>query len=144
MEKAFDRLYQITKTRTQNELAEVIGVRQSSISDAKKRGSIPADWLLTLFRTHKANPDWILTGMGSQYLMLTPVSISADQTYDDLQSVSDKKDCPFAPLEVLASCACEDMPYNYTTHLGCKKGKCMMWRDDYCGLAGESDIKPEE
>lgn len=41
---------------------------QSSISDAKKRKAIPADWLLTLLCKKYINPHWILTGEGPTHL----------------------------------------------------------------------------
>ena len=43
-------------------------IRQSAITDAKRRGAIPADWLLKLLRIQGVNPDWILTGEGVHYL----------------------------------------------------------------------------
>ena len=62
------RIQLISECRTQTELADFLGLRQSSISDAKKRGSIPSDWLLTLWRKKGGNPERILTGQGSQKL----------------------------------------------------------------------------
>lgn len=64
-EQAMDRIKEVTGCSTQMQLAEALGVRQSSISDAKRRASIPAGWLLTLVRRPwRVNPDWILTGLG--------------------------------------------------------------------------------
>lgn len=68
MPTPLDRVYEAAGCRTQTELAKFLGMRQSSISDAKKRGSIPADWLLTLWRKKGVNPDWILTGHGPKGL----------------------------------------------------------------------------
>lgn len=65
------RIQLVTGCRTQQELAEFFGIRQSSISDAKKRGSIPSDWLIILWRKKGTNPDWILRGQGAK--MLQPV-----------------------------------------------------------------------
>lgn len=62
------RVYEITGTRTQVQLAEVLGIKQSSISDAIKRKCLPDSWLVTLYRKYKVNPDWLLTGEGSRYL----------------------------------------------------------------------------
>lgn len=62
------RVFEAAGCRTQAELADFLGIRQSSISDAKKRGSIPPDWLLTLWRKRGINPEWILTGKGGQFL----------------------------------------------------------------------------
>jgi hypothetical protein len=55
-ETVVDRIKEATGTRTQVELAQVLGIRQSSISDAKRRDSVPADWFLTLFREFGLNP----------------------------------------------------------------------------------------
>lgn len=67
-EAAMERIKTVTRARTQVQLAEVLEVRQSSISDAKRRASIPDGWLVKLLRTRQVLPDWILTGEGQQYL----------------------------------------------------------------------------
>lgn len=67
-EAAMERIKSVTGARTQVQLAELLEVRQSSISDAKRRASIPSDWLLKLQRSHKIHADWFLTGEGLQYL----------------------------------------------------------------------------
>lgn len=56
-------------SRTQVQLAEILGIRQSSISDAKRRGTLPADWLLTLQRRFGLNPDWIEFGTGGMFVL---------------------------------------------------------------------------
>lgn len=53
---------------TQVEIANALGVRQSSVSDAKKRGSVPAEWQITLLRRYGVNPDWLLSGEEPKYL----------------------------------------------------------------------------
>ena len=40
-DEIFERIKIATNTRTQVELAEVLDIRQSSISDAKRRNSVP-------------------------------------------------------------------------------------------------------
>lgn len=65
----FKRLYIATETRTQVELAEFFGIRQSSVSDAKRRGNIPADWLLTLLLKRRIHPSWVLTGNGARFVL---------------------------------------------------------------------------
>ena len=44
------------------------------ISDAKKRKSIPAEWLLTLLLRKGINPQWVLTGTGPRYLQAAEVT----------------------------------------------------------------------
>ncbi len=65
---AYERIKYATGTKTQVEIAEVLEIRQSSISDAKRRDSIPGDWYMKLFEKFGLNPDWIKQGVGPMYL----------------------------------------------------------------------------
>lgn len=67
-DEIFERIKQATNTRTQVELAEVLDIRQSSISDAKRRNSVPADWYMKLFESFGLNPDWLKKGTGPMFL----------------------------------------------------------------------------
>ena len=58
------RIRRVTGTRTQLELAEFLGVSQSAVSDAVRRGRVPAEWLVTLVRARNVSPEWVLTGGG--------------------------------------------------------------------------------
>lgn len=69
---AYDRIREATGSRTQSEVASLLGVKQSSISDAKRRNSIPAQWLLILFDKRALNPTWVRTGEGAPYLAQSP------------------------------------------------------------------------
>lgn len=62
------RIQSVTNTKTQVELAKFLGIRQSSISDAKKRRAIPAEWLIKLLKNKNTNPDWILLGVEPIFL----------------------------------------------------------------------------
>lgn len=77
-EAAYARIREALSIRTQVQLAEVLGIRQSSISDAKRRESIPSDWLLTLALDHGLHPTWVLTGQGGKFM------IASDQSTDML------------------------------------------------------------
>ena len=66
--EAYQRIQFATNTRTQVELASVLEIRQSSISDAKRRSSIPADWYMKLFEKFGLSPDWLRHGAGPMYL----------------------------------------------------------------------------
>lgn len=61
-ENAYARIRTATHTRTQTEVAKLLGIKQSSISDAKKKNTIPDGWLITLYRACGLEPDWILYG----------------------------------------------------------------------------------
>lgn len=67
-DQVFERIKLAINTRTQVQLAEVLDIRQSSISDAKRRDSVPAEWYLKLYKKFGLNPDWLEDGTGPWYL----------------------------------------------------------------------------
>lgn len=77
-EDALERIKKATGARTQVQLAEVLDVRQSSISDAKRRCSIPSDWFLKLYRSHGLDPDWLAEGVEPVYINASKSKIPAD------------------------------------------------------------------
>ncbi len=58
------RIFETTGIRNQNELATVLKINRSAITQAKKKGSVPEKWILKLSRSFGLNPDWIETGIG--------------------------------------------------------------------------------
>ena len=77
---AMERIRAVTGCETQRELGRFLGINQSAISDAKRRGTIPAEWLLTLLRAKGINPAWILTGKGARRLRPAETEEAAFQT----------------------------------------------------------------
>ncbi len=73
-EGSLKRVFEAAECRTQVELASFLGIRQSSISDAKRRGSVPAEWLLKLLLLKGINPAWVMTGQGARWLKPTEQS----------------------------------------------------------------------
>ena len=67
-QEVYDRIRCATNARTQTELAAVLEIRQSSISDAKRRNSIPSDWYMKLFEKFGLNPDWIKIALPQSYV----------------------------------------------------------------------------
>lgn len=67
-QEVYDRVRFATNTKTQAELATILEIRQSSISDAKRRDSVPPEWYIKLFEKFGLNPDWIKQGIGPMYL----------------------------------------------------------------------------
>ena len=76
---AYARICEVCGIKTQTELSTYLGIRQSSISDAKRRMMIPAAWLLTLLTREGVNPAWILTGGGSKFLV--PASLPSERVH---------------------------------------------------------------
>jgi phage repressor protein C with HTH and peptisase S24 domain len=63
-ESFFERVTAATQIRSQTELAAVLGINRSAITQAKKKGTIPANWVLGLSRKFGLNPDWLERGTG--------------------------------------------------------------------------------
>jgi phage repressor protein C with HTH and peptisase S24 domain len=63
-ESFFDRVTAATQIRSQTELAAVLGINRSAITQAKRKGTIPASWILGLSRKYSLNPDWLERGTG--------------------------------------------------------------------------------
>ena len=65
-DEIFRRFQSVTGTSTQQELADVLGIKQSTISESKKRGTVPPGWFLVLFEMRGVNPDWLKQGKGDR------------------------------------------------------------------------------
>ena len=84
---AYERILQSTGLRTQTDIAAMLGVKQSSISDAKRRNHIPDSWILTLFNKKGLNPSWIRTGEGPQYVAPPTPVLSEQQVAESLEPI---------------------------------------------------------
>lgn len=87
----FDEIYKrilfAANCQTQMELAAVLEISQSSISDAKRRQSIPSDWLIKLYDKFGVNPDWLRDKKEPMYLRGI-ASLDAQGTNIVLEDVS--------------------------------------------------------
>ena len=66
-QEIYKRLQEVTGCTTQMEIAEFLGIRQSSVSIAKQRKSLPAEWVLAVFERLNISPTWLKTGQGEKY-----------------------------------------------------------------------------
>lgn len=62
------RILEVTKISNQTDLASALGITQSAISQASRKDSIPAGWILQLYRLYGLDPDWVETGRGRPFL----------------------------------------------------------------------------
>ena len=67
-ESFLKRVFEATGITSQNELASVLKINRSAITQARKKGSIPDKWILQLYRSFGLNPDWVETGSGQTFL----------------------------------------------------------------------------
>ncbi|MBQ4076992.1 MAG: helix-turn-helix domain-containing protein [Mailhella sp.] len=66
-EAVYARMLFAAGVRTQTELAKILDMKQASISEGKKRGSIPAEWCMRLYDACGVNFDWQRFGIGPVY-----------------------------------------------------------------------------
>ena len=114
----YDRIQHATNAKTQTELAAVLEIRQSSISDAKRRDSVPSDWYMKLFEKFGLNPDWLKNGSGPMYLKINEVYGPKDAApegfaekpahYADPTAI-----CKLAPVYSMSCPYTEGQPVNF-------------------------------
>ena len=64
----FKRISETTGISSQTQLAAMLKVNRSAITQAKKNDSIPPNWILQLSRKFGLNPDWIEKGRGKKFI----------------------------------------------------------------------------
>jgi phage repressor protein C with HTH and peptisase S24 domain len=67
-ESFLQRVFQATGITSQTELASVLKINRSAITQARKKNSIPDKWILQLYKTYGLNPDWVETGSGQTFI----------------------------------------------------------------------------
>ncbi|MDL2313500.1 helix-turn-helix domain-containing protein [Desulfovibrio sp. OttesenSCG-928-C14] len=58
----YSRACEACGVKTQMDLASVLGINRSAITQAKKRDAVPEKWLLILSRKFAVSPDWLEHG----------------------------------------------------------------------------------
>jgi len=61
------RVREVTGFDRQNELADFLGIGSASVTDAKRRDTLPSSWAIKIGEKWGVNTDWILTGKGEKY-----------------------------------------------------------------------------
>ena len=61
----FRRAAQAAELDTQQDLASLLGVNRSAVTQAKKRNAVPESWIMKLSRDLGLNPAWLESGMGT-------------------------------------------------------------------------------
>ena len=64
IEAQIARLMWVFGVRTQTELADALGIRQATVSEGLRNGSIPASWFLCAVEKTNVRPQWLRTGEG--------------------------------------------------------------------------------
>ena len=67
-----DRVFEAAGIDSQTELARILQVNRSAVTQARKKDAIPDRWLLRLYRSYGLNPEWLETGRGGVFLGRLP------------------------------------------------------------------------
>ncbi|RWX50899.1 Bacteriophage CI repressor helix-turn-helix domain-containing protein [Candidatus Electrothrix marina] len=93
---AWGRIKKETNISNFNELAEVIGKTQPSISARKKAGDFPIEWAYLVAKEYSLSTEWILTGEGSKFPSIReekdgyPVSIVEEKQKNEVSEPTEK------------------------------------------------------
>lgn len=96
-ESQFRRVFEAAGCRTQVELADFLEIKQSSISDAKRRKAIPAEWLIKILDKKDIPPDWIRTGKGRKKSKISSKNMPSEATQVGIE-FRPAHDCPTEEL----------------------------------------------
>ncbi len=66
-ESFLKRVYEATGMSTQTDLATALGINRSAITQARRKDSVPAKWVLELYKSFGLNPKWLETGRGHTF-----------------------------------------------------------------------------
>jgi phage repressor protein C with HTH and peptisase S24 domain len=83
-ESFLQRVFEATGITSQTELASVLKINRSAITQARKKNSIPDKWILQLYKTFGLNPDWVETGSGPTFIKK---SVSNDSIFKNIPKV---------------------------------------------------------
>jgi len=131
-EAIMSRIQAITGAKTQMQLAGVLDVRQSSISDAKRRASIPSDWLLKLEGKYGVIAMWLATGTGPQFIA------GADEVV--LRKFQDRLAGLIDEMRGLVDCYNDSMAVLKTTTEGLQRQKDAAAHDMQEGAVKAQDV----
>lgn len=67
-EDILKRIFEATGISSQTELASILGINRSAITQARNKNAVPDKWILRLYRVFGVNPNWIETGTGPVFL----------------------------------------------------------------------------
>lgn len=60
----FSRVVEVTGISSQQDLAALLGVNRSAVTQAKRRGAAPRSWADRVARAFGVDPEWLETGQG--------------------------------------------------------------------------------
>lgn len=66
------RIFEATSIKTQGQLAEALEIHRSAISQAKRKNSVPGNWIFRLANMFNIDPGWLENGESIHHIEKTP------------------------------------------------------------------------
>jgi len=63
-----NRVFEAAGIDSQTDLARILQINRSAVTQARKKGAIPDRWFLQLYRSYRLNPEWLETGRGPVFV----------------------------------------------------------------------------
>lgn len=82
-EEAWQRAQRLLRIKTQRELAQALGINESNITQAKKRGTWPLEWAVYLARNFNLSLDELVFGLSSKEDQSSQISPQRKPIYID-------------------------------------------------------------
>lgn len=79
-----ERLFLATKSKTDSALATALGITAQSVSQAKKKQQIPAQWFIDVANSYGVSVDWLISGRGTMIVENTP---NSEITFDYVSKI---------------------------------------------------------
>ena len=132
-ESQYQRLLEAAGCKTQIDLAAVLEIRQSSISAAKKRQSIPSAWLLKLFEKKRVSLEWLRTGRGGKTIQAAGETASGHYA-DDFAREQERLGSALLRLKAVDDGSlCTGREF---TALAAEYNRLLQWAQDTASLTG--------
>jgi len=86
-----DRIMSATKSKTETDLARALEVKPQSVSQAKKKGSIPAQWFVCIALKYGVSLDWLVSGREAVHGANLASCPRCVELYEKLVSVQERE-----------------------------------------------------
>ena len=84
---AFNRIRLETELQTQEQLAAFLGIKQASVSGAKKRGQFPRAWAEKAAKRYNLSYEWIMEGTEPKRVISNMDQAEINIVFDQLKLI---------------------------------------------------------
>ena len=112
----FERIKEVLGAKNDTEVASALGIKQQSVTSARKRGKIPDGWITKIATDRSVSADWLLFGEGEKDRRDSQIKFRRNRSLEEIAAGFYPKD------------------YIYPSHLKAVETPSELW-DFYRGFA---------